>query len=260
MNAAGKIALALVCGGSAAVAQMPLRTISARAGSIGYQQGSVYVDGKRVHSITGAPPFQMKNGQRLNVDTGRVELLLGAGVYLRMLGGGSIRMQETQLPDTRVLVENGSAIVEVAGMNKGAQLRVICGESITELKRDGLYRFDAPCSTASGEAAAAEAGTGRLRIYSGDAAVERAGIVLKARSGQAVDLTGALEPAKFDPKQMDALHSWSAQRTKRRIDAAQRRMQARLMQAAKSQVDLEDHNDGTPSRKGPDQSPKGSQP
>jgi hypothetical protein len=51
-------------------------------------------------------------------------------------------------------------------MNKGAQLRVICGEGTTELKRDGSYRFDAP----------AERMSGRLRIYSGDAAAEREGI------------------------------------------------------------------------------------
>src|ERR1700689_1771855 len=76
VNVAGRLALMLLCGGIAAVAQSPFRTISARAGSIGYQQGSVYVDDKRVHSTSGAPPFQMKNGQRLHIDSGRVELLL----------------------------------------------------------------------------------------------------------------------------------------------------------------------------------------
>jgi hypothetical protein len=230
VNVARRVALVLLCGGSAAVAQTPFRTISARAGSIGYQQGFVYVDDKRVHSTSGAPPFQMKNGQRLHIDSGRVELLLGSGVYLRMLGASSIRMQETLLADTRVAVEDGSAIIEVVEMNKGEQLRVICGESTTELKRDGLYRFDAP----------REPATGRLRIYSGDAAVERGGIVVKAKSGQAVDLAGALEPAKFDLKQIDPLHAWSAQRTKRRLDSEQRRMQTRLMHAARSKVALDE--------------------
>ncbi len=237
MNVAGRVALMLLCG-NAAVAQIQFRTISARAGSIGYQQGFVYVDGKRAHSTNGAPPFQMKNGQQLHVDSGKVELLLGLGVYLRMLGASSIRMQETQLADTRVVVEEGSAIIEVAGMNKGAQLRVLCGESTAELKRDGLYRFDAP-----GEGMA-----GRLRIYRGDAAVDRGGLVLKARSGQAVDLAGAPELAKFDLKQIDALQSWSAQRTKRRTDNEQRRMQARLMQAARSKIALDERNDAAPSK------------
>jgi hypothetical protein len=73
------------------------------------------------------------------------------------------------------LVEDGSVLIEAAGRNKDAQLRVIC-EGTTELKRDGSYRF--------------EAMTGRLRIYSGDAAVEREGIAVKGRSGLAVDLAG----------------------------------------------------------------------
>src|SRR5258708_2386532 len=111
-----------------------VRTISARAGTINNQQGAVYVDNQRVRATFGVPPFQMKTGQRLRVDNGRVELLLGAGVYLRMLGAGTIRMQETQLADIRVVVESGSALIEVAGMNKGEQLRVICGDSTTELK------------------------------------------------------------------------------------------------------------------------------
>ncbi len=149
-----------------------------------------------------------------------------------------------------MLLEDGSAIIEVAGMNKGAQLRIICGESITELKRDGLYRFDA----ANDETPA------RLRIYSGDAAVERAGIVMKVRSGQVVDLAGALEPAKFDLKQMDALHSWSAQRIKRRIDNEQRRLQAGWMRAERSKVDLSVRDPATPSKQSQDQSSKGSQP
>lgn len=249
MNLAGRLALTFLCG-IAAQAQTQLRTISARAGAIGYQQGSVYVDDKRVHNTGGAPPFQMKNGQQLHLDSGRVELLLGVGVYLRMLGASSIRMQETLLPDTRVQVEDGSAIIEVAGMSKGAQLRVICGESTVELKRDGLYRFDAPL----------EGKVGRLRIYSGDATVERGGILVKARSGQAVELAGALELSKFDLKEIDALHAWSAQRTKRRIDNEQRRMQMRSMLTMRSKVALDERYDAAGSKPAQAQSPKGPQP
>jgi hypothetical protein len=250
VNTAGKVALVLLCGGTAAAPQSPLRTVSARAGSIGYQQGLVYVDDQRVHSVSGKPPFQMKNGQRLHIETGRVELLLGVGVYLRMLGASSIRMQETQLTDTRVLLEDGSAIIELAGLNKGAQLRIVCGESTTELKHDGVYRFDV----------ASDVMPARLRIYSGDAAVERGSIVAKVRSGQAVDLAGALEPAKFDLKQADALQAWSAQRIKRRIDNEQRRLQAGWMRAARSKLDLSVRDPAAPSKQAQDQSSKGQQP
>lgn len=220
----------LLCG-STAWAQ-PQRTISARAGTINLQQGEVYVDDQRVRpAYRVARPLQMKNGQELRVGRGRVELLLGSGVYLRMLGASSIRMQETYLGDIRVLVEDGSALIEVAGMNKGAQLRVLCGEATAELKHDGSYRFDAPV----------EAMTGRLRIYSGDAVVEREGIAVKGRTGLAIDLAGGLPVSKFDLKEGDALQAWAAQRSQRRIDNERRRTEARAVQAARRKAQMEIH-------------------
>ncbi len=226
-----KLALALSLCGSAAAQP---RTISARAGTIAYQQGRVYLDDKRVYGTFGlTPPLQIKNRQQLRVDNGRVEVLLGSGVYLRMLGTSSIRMEETLLSDTRVVVE-GAAQIEVAGMNKGAQLHVICGETVTELKRDGAYRFDAPIG----------GGAGKLRIYSGDAEVEREGLMVKAKNGQVVGLAAGLELSKFDPKETDPLQAWAAQRMQRRADAERRRMQARAMQAARRKAELDETDDG----------------
>jgi hypothetical protein len=230
VTAAGKLVLAFLIG--SAMAQQQQRTISARAGTINYQQGAVYVDDQRLHySYRVAHPFQMNNGQRLHVDNGRVELQLGSGVYLRMLGASSIRMQETQLADTRVLVEDGSALIEVEGMNKDAQLRVICGEVSTELKHDGSYRFDAPM----------EATPGRLRVYSGDAVVERQSIAVKARSGLAVELGHGLELSKFDLQDGDALQAWAARRSQRRIDNERRLVETRAMQKAKKKAEWEAH-------------------
>ena len=229
MNDTGKLAVVLLCG-SLAVAQP--RTISARAGTISYQRGTVYVDDDLVHATYGEhPPFQMRNGQRLRIENGRVELLLGIGVYLRMLGPSAIRMQETKLADTRVVVENGSALIEVAGMNKDARLEVICGDSSIELKHDGSYRVDAP----------AEAMAPKLRIYSGAATVLRDGIAVKGRTGLAVDLAVGLHLSKFDLKDSDALQAWAARRSQRRIENERRQAEARAMQVAKRKAQIEIH-------------------
>jgi hypothetical protein len=142
-------------------------------------------------------------------------------------------MQETQLSDTRVLIE-GSAQIELAGMNKGAQLRVMCGDTITELKRDGSYRFDAPVN----------GGAGKVRVYSGEAEVEREGAMVKAKNGQALSLAAGLDVSKFDPKETDPLQTWAAQRMQRRADAEKRRMQARAMQAARRKAELDEPDDG----------------
>ncbi len=229
LNGAGKLALVFLCG-SVAIAQP--WTISARAGTINYQRGAIYVDDQLVPPTYGNhPPFQMKNGQRLRIDTGRMELLLGAGVYLRMLGPSAIRMQQTQLADTRVVVENGSALIEVAGMNKEAKLQVICGETSTELRRDGLYRFDAP----------AEALAGRLRIYRGDARIERDHVAVKGRTGLAIDLAAGLQLSKFDLADVDTLQAWSVGRSQRRIDRERREAEARAMQIARRKAQIQVH-------------------
>lgn len=228
MSDAEKLALVFLCS-SLATAQP--RTISARAGTISYQRGTVHVDDQLVHATYGDhPPFQMKNGQHLRIENGRVELLLGSGVYLRMLGPSAIRMQETQLADTQVVIENGSAFIEVAGMNKDARLRVVCGESNTELKRDGSYRFDAPT----------EAIAGKLRILSGEATVLRDGVAVKGRTGLAVDLAAGLQLSKFDLRDGDALQAWAERRSRRRIENERRLVEMRAMQVArrKAQTDI----------------------
>jgi hypothetical protein len=229
MKDPGTFALMFLCG-SVAIAQT--RTISARAGTIDFQRGAVYVDDKPVHATYGDhPPFQMKNGQLLRIENGRLELLLGAGVYLRMLGPSAIRMQDTQLADTRVVLEDGSALIEVAGMNRDAKLRVISGESSTELRRDGSYRFDAP----------GEGMPGKLRVFSGEATVERDGVAVKGRTGLAIELAAGLTLSKFDLKDGDALQVWAARRSQRRIASERRQAEARAMQVAKRKAQIEVH-------------------
>jgi hypothetical protein len=192
------------------------------------QQGKVYVNDKRVYATYGLmPPLQIRNGQQVRVDDGRVELLLGLGVYLRMLGMSSIRMQETQLADTRVVLEGGSAVIEITGMTKGAQLHIICGAAVTELKHDGLYRFDLP----------------------GEATVEREGDAARVRSGQAVNLAETLELSRFDVKQSDPLQAWSALRIQRRNDGERRRLQARAMQAVRSKAQIDEFDEEAKGRK-----------
>jgi len=228
VNKAGRVVLVVLCGGMALAQQ---RTISARAGTINFQQGAVSVDNQRVRFPYGYhPPFQMKNGQVLRIENGRVELLLGAGVYLRMLGPSAIRMQETQLADARVFVEEGSALIEIAGMNNDARLRVICGDGTTELKRNGWYRFEAP----------SEGMPARLRIYSGDATIEHDGRIMKGTAGQSVTLSARSETAKFDLKESDALQAWASRRSQRRIQSEQRLAEMRAMERAKRRAEIED--------------------
>jgi hypothetical protein len=88
--------------------------LSARAGLISYLEGAVYSDAEQLGSVA-----QLREGQRLRTEMGRAEVLLGIGAVLRLDEGASLRMENTQLTDTRVVVEHGSALVEVIELIEG---------------------------------------------------------------------------------------------------------------------------------------------
>jgi hypothetical protein len=71
--------------------------LSVRAGLISYLEGAVYSDAEQLGSVA-----QLREGQRLRTEMGRAEVLLGIGAILRLDEGASLRMENTQLTDTRV--------------------------------------------------------------------------------------------------------------------------------------------------------------
>jgi hypothetical protein len=170
--------------------------VSARAGLIDFSLGSVNLNGERLHP--GNKLHQMQPGQTLSTGKGRVELLLAPGIMMRLGDDTAIRIEDTDLDDTRVVIEKGSAFIEVVEVERDSRLRVFLGESEVEFRRTGLYRF--------------ESAPARLRVYGGEAVVLRGGGQMAARRGQAIDLN-ALELCEWEPGPTDTLHSWSAQRS-----------------------------------------------
>jgi ferric-dicitrate binding protein FerR (iron transport regulator) len=158
------------------------------------------VDGRRV--VLKATRFpQMKNGETLSTaGRGRAELLLAPGVVLRLAENSQVRMEDTQLSDTRVAIERGDALIEVLQLPEGSRIQVGLADTITEFTRPGLYRFGTMQRT--------------LRVYAGEALV-RAGssMTTPLRRGMAVSLDPTLAVEKFDRKQTDSLHAWSARRS-----------------------------------------------
>src|ERR1700733_14768876 len=105
-----KLALLLFC--AALVPRLDAQTVvSARAGLITYLQGPVFLDGKRVVLKPARFP-QMSDGQTLSTGRGRAELLLSPGIVLRLAESSQVRMDETQLSDTRVTLQQGDALIE----------------------------------------------------------------------------------------------------------------------------------------------------
>ncbi len=82
-------------------------------------------------------------GQTLSVGTGKAEILLTPGTFLRVGNGGAIRMASSDLADPQVEVIHGEAMVEVDYKPKAARMDVMELGADTQLLKEGLYKFDA---------------------------------------------------------------------------------------------------------------------
>ena len=200
----GKFGLLLFCAAGAVVLNAQ-KVVSARAGLITYLQGPAFLDGKRVILKT-ARFQQMRDGEILSTARGgsRAELLLAPGIVLRLAESSQLRMDGTQLSDTRVTLQQGEALIEVVQLAEGNRIQVELGETSTEFIHSGLYRFGiSPNETAQNT----------MRVYGGEALV-RSGIkIVDVKRGMAVNLNPDLAASPFDRKQKDPLHLWAARRS-----------------------------------------------
>jgi hypothetical protein len=118
-------------------------TISLHSGSIQYSTGTVLIDDQPFQkTITNAPV--VKKGERLTTGAdGIAEVLLTPGVFVRMVGNSSLRMDEVKLSDTRVAVLQGSLMVECAEMIKDNSVMFTLAGQTVEIRKPGLFRLEA---------------------------------------------------------------------------------------------------------------------
>jgi hypothetical protein len=172
--------------------------VSARSGLIQYAEGRVRLDNQEVAAKVNEFP-QMKNGQTLATEEGRVEVLLTPGAFLRLSENSSFRMASSSLSDTRIEVLSGSTLVEVDELFRDNSITLRNGGAAISLRQRGLYRVDAE-------------GAGRLRVYDGEVGITSAGRTITATTGHAVKLAEPISVSKFDIEKTDPFYRWSARR------------------------------------------------
>jgi hypothetical protein len=192
-RAAGIIASLLL----ATVVASAQQVVSAKAGLVQYIEGIVFL--KSDVALLQKDFVQMENGQILRTRKGRAEVLLAPDIYLRLDENGSIRMEQNQLEDTRLVLESGSALIEVVLKRRGNPLKVRFITGIVEIKKAGLYRLDV--------------GSGELRIYGGEALIAKGDRKVTVKTGRKVRLETDLRLMEFDVNASDSLHEWAAQRS-----------------------------------------------
>jgi len=181
----------------AALAQ---NTNTARPGTINYVEGQATLNGQPLAAKTSG--VEIAQGQTIETTSGKVEILLTPGVFLRIGDNSAVTMISPELTKTEVRVERGTAQVEVDQIFKQNDLLVDQGDAQTKLVKNGLYEFDANAGT--------------VRVFDGEAAVSRssdASTWVKVKGHHELALNEANEkPRSFkadDYAQSDALYNWS---------------------------------------------------
>lgn len=175
--------------------------ISAKAGVIHYVEGDATVrTGKEVTPVevrTGGRYNDLKEGQELATTEGRAEVLLSPGVFLRMGEASSLKMISSRLVDTRLDLQKGVALVEVAELAKEHSVTLLVKDAAVSFSKTALVRLDAE--------------TG-IRVYKGEVQVTTGNTPQILREGREMQFTAGNQVVKFDSKQGDSLYRWANRR------------------------------------------------
>jgi hypothetical protein len=174
---------------------------SAVPGTLNYVEGQVYVGKQTVdHNSVGKTTLEV--GQSLDTETGKAEILLTPGVFLREGDNSSVKMVAAGLEDTELRLNEGHAIVEVDQIHQQNDLRIVEGDATARIMKTGLYDFDLRQN--------------QIRVFDGEAMVQEGDKQIKLKSGHELAVANAPEkPEKFDKKAMsgDDLYRWSSLRS-----------------------------------------------
>jgi hypothetical protein len=194
MISSGKILLALLLAATATAQHW----VGVRAGMINYAEGIFYIDQEQL-SYPDARLRAIPRGATLRTGNGWVEVQLGPNIFLWMGENGALRIEDPSLTNIQLILERGSALIEVSEQVKGSKFGILFGKATIEPRRPGVYRLDSAKS--------------QFSVYAGKADVRLAGNKKTAKRGKAVLLAGELKSVKFDTRQMDKLQENASNRS-----------------------------------------------
>jgi hypothetical protein len=142
----------------------------------------------------------LQPGQSLTTGTGRAEILLTPGVFVRLGPQSSLQMISPELTSTAVEVQRGQAMVEVDQIFPENNIQVRQQGVSTRLLKPGLYDFDANAH--------------QVRVFEGEATVSTENRQIKLKAGHEFTVGGPLKAKKFDRKAYAGqLYEWSSLRS-----------------------------------------------
>lgn len=172
--------------------------ISAHSGVLNFSEGSVFIDGQPVEQKV-AKFSNLKPGSELRTETGRAEVLLTPGVFLRIGDETAVRMISNSLTDTRVEFIRGSGIVECTDTASDPPVRVTYKDYEVRIRKQSVARFDG--------------NPPELRIAKGEVEVSLGGKSLDAKEGQVVPFSTTLVVKEAGHQIDDSFDTWAKERS-----------------------------------------------
>jgi len=115
--------------------------IATRSGLITYMEGTVYLGDQALESHLARFPM-IPQGAEFRTAQGHAEILLTPGVFLRLGEKTAIRMLSTDLSNTKVELESGSAVVDSGEPNANTSVMLLYRTWQVRLTEKGVYRID----------------------------------------------------------------------------------------------------------------------
>jgi hypothetical protein len=177
-------------------------------GTLNYVEGQASMENQTLDSKS-VGTAELQDGQVLQTGSGKAEILLTPGVYLRLGSNSSVKMISNSLTNTEVTVRDGEAMLEVDELYHENNLRVSQPGADTRISKTGLYGFDAT--------------NGDVRVFDGKAVVTADDKNVTLKKDHALALNNAkLKATDFDKKEVtqnDDLYRWSSLRSEYLSDA-----------------------------------------
>jgi len=174
---------------------------SAVPGTLNYVEGQVSVVSQQLDSKSiGSQTLQA--GESITTESGKAELLLTPGVFLRVGSNSSVKMISPSLTSTEIGVEQGEASVEVTEIHPQNNIRIDTDGITTRVVKNGFYDFDAARN--------------QVFVLEGEAIVDENGKQVKLKGGHELTLNqDSTRPQGFDKNTYKSgdLYRWSSLRS-----------------------------------------------
>jgi hypothetical protein len=170
-------------------------------GTVNYVEGQVSIGSQQLNSKS-IGSETLEPGQSITTRSGKAELLLTPGVFLRVGSNSSVKMISPNLTETEIGIVQGEATVEVAGIHKQNDIRIDEDGFTTQLVKNGYYDFDATRN--------------EVLVLDGEAIVDENGKQVKVKGGHELTLNqDSAKPQGFDKNAYESgdLYRWSSLRS-----------------------------------------------